>query len=120
MLVGKLKGGITMSKVKVVLNEQHKLMKNQVEVLDENFGEGNWELFNVPASGWTLSEMTGVAKSLEEAKIVVFASPIPALMVMLSEKRVKFSAFHNDNRVKKELPDGRIITVVAQDGWVIV
>ena len=110
-----------MSKVKVILNEQHKLMAEQARVLNENFGEGNWELFSVPANGWKLEEMSKVAKELDETtEVVVFASPIPALMVILSSKGVTFTAFHNDNRVKKELPNGKIIMTVAQEGWVIV
>jgi len=28
--------------------------------------------------------------------------------------------FHNDNREKKELPNGKIIHTVAQKGWVLV
>gem|GEM_PF-1494079 len=105
-------------KVKVVLNEQHRLMDDQRKILNEMF-ESNWEIYPVPENGWKLSEMAVIADELEEG-LTIFASPIPALMSILNAKKATFSAFHNDNREKKELPNGHIIMAVASDGWRIV
>jgi len=67
--------------------------------------------------------------------VVIFVSPIPYLLKELTRRSVnadeyfggiKFDfhyetlVFHNDRREKKELPDGRIIQVVAQEGWQLV
>ena len=30
------------------------------------------------------------------------------------------SVFHNDNRVAKELPNGKIVHVIAETGWILV
>ena len=126
--------------MKVVLNEQHKLMDDQKRILDERFGTENWELFLVPKSGWKLEQMKEVAKKLLTgitcySEVVVFASPVPALMALIAEGVSKcssehgetgytwwipFFVLHNDRREKKELPDGRIIMTVAKEGWVIV
>ena len=129
-----------MSKIKVVLNEQHKLMNDQVKVLNKRFGEENWEIASVPKNGWTLKEMKEVAEQLVTGtscygELIVFASPIPALMALVAEGVSKcssehgetgftwwipFFVLHNDHREKKELPNGKIIMTVAKEGWVIV
>lgn len=62
---------------------------------------------------------------------VVFVSPIPYLLKYLSQKAIfadergksklyDVLVFHNDNREKKELPDGKIIQTVAKTGWQLV
>ena len=108
-----------MSKVKVVLNEQHKLMNDQVKILNERFGEENWELLMVPKSGWDLKEMKEVVETLKN-ETVCFASPIPALMKLVAATDKEFFVLHNDRREKKELPNGKVIMTVAKEGWVIV
>jgi hypothetical protein len=114
-----------MSKVKVVLNEQHKLMNDQVKILDAQFGEEKWEIFLVPKNGWNLEEMKEIAEKLVTGttcygESVVFASPIPALMKLVALTGNEFYVLHNDNREKKELPNGKIIMTVAKEGWMIV
>jgi hypothetical protein len=129
-----------MSKVKVVLNEQHKLMNDQVKILDAQFGEEKWEIFLVPKNGWNLEEMKEIAEKLVTGttcygESVVFASPIPALMALIAEGVSKcssehgetgytwwvpFFVLHNDRREKKELPNGKVIMTVAKEGWMIV
>ena len=124
---------------KVILNEQHNLMDSQKKILNERFGE-NWELFLVPKSGWNLEQMKEVAEDMITGttcygELIVFASPIPALMALIAEGvskcssehgeagntwYVPFFVLHNDRREKKELPDGRVIMTVAKEGWVIV
>lgn len=64
---------------------------------------------------------------------IVFVSPIPFLLKELAvrsitgdvmenstKKLYNVLVFHNDRREKKELPDGRIIQVVAHEGWQLV
>lgn len=122
-----------MKNVKVIINEQHSLMDEQVNILNEKFSD-NWEIFPVPANGWTLEEMKKVYEELKDGYIVIFASPIPYLIRELSyglgldhgsDGYVKNGAsmvliFHNDKREKKELPNGKIIQTVAQTGWQLI
>lgn len=104
-----------MKKALVILNEQHSLLEEQRGILDGLF---DWTIKAVPASGWTLSEMRGV---LEELKSfdgeVVFASPVPALILGMEGRGF---LFHNDHREKKELPNGKIVMAVAQTGWQLI
>lgn len=52
---------------------------------------------------------------------VIFVSPIPYLIKFLAGSTgTDVYVFHNDNREKKELPDGRIIQTVAKTGWQLV
>lgn len=122
-----------MKSVKVIMNEQHSLMKEQENILNEKFSD-NWEIFPVPANGWTLEEMKKVYEELKDGYTIIFASPIPYLIRELSyslgldhgsDGYVKNGAsmvliFHNDKREKKELPNGKIIQTVAQTGWELV
>ncbi len=104
-----------MKKALVVLNEQHNLMDEQVSILDNLF---DWDIKAVPSSGWSLSQMRGVLKELKAFDgEVVFASPIPALIMGMEGEGL---LFHNDRREKKELPNGKIIMTVAQTGWQLV
>ncbi len=125
-----------MKKAIVVLNEQHTLLEEQESVLNETFEE--WEIFPVPAEGWKAEQILGkyaigpIAQEVlshiskdERGDAVVFASPVPLLIKVItqcsvsgrSEFRVKI--FHSDKREKKEF-DGRIISVVAKTGWKLV
>jgi hypothetical protein len=67
-----------------------------------------------------MNEVMRDLKGMEDGAIV-FASPIPAL---IKKATLEFGGwvkiFHNDHREKKELPNGRIIMVVAQEGWELV
>lgn len=113
-------------KAQVVLNEQHKLLDEQVELLNEKFGREGWEIFSVPSTGWKLSDMNAVAAKLSSTTSVVFASPVPILIRNLSLQegmglwKGSILLFHNDIREKKELPNGKIILTVAQTGWQLV
>lgn len=120
--------------VKVILNEQHSLMESQKAILDKTFGENGWEFLKVPANGWTLEEQIEISKSLVgtvfEKSTIIFASPIPVLMSRLSslmgeQKALQIQGtqvfvMHNDRREKKELPGGKVISVVAKEGWQLV
>jgi|SRR5690606_30371424 len=64
---------------------------------------------------------------------VVFVSPIPYMIKRLSQLAMVADmdgtctfteydvfVFHNDHREKKELPNGKIVYTVAQEGWQLV
>jgi len=117
-------------KAVVVLNEQHTLLPDQERVLLEAFE--SFEVFPVPATGWTRAEMRDAALLLDSSQVsIVFASPLPAMILDLArwngqaegeqgmpEPRV--FVLHNDRREKKELPGGTVIMTVASEGWQIV
>ena len=91
------------------MNETHSLLPEQEALLNKKFG--NWEIFPVPASGWKLGKMRELAKELSKYN-VVFCSPIPALMIMLTDEhfytagqceageffQMPVWTFHNDRR----------------------
>lgn len=110
--------------VKVILNEQHTLLEEQKTLLDDKFGK-QWVILSVPAEGWNRSEIGEVAKRLVN-DTVVFASPIPLLLGTLAYEQgcgsAKLQTFllHNDKREKKELPTGKVISVVAKTGWELI
>jgi len=100
------------------INEQHSLFDEQKALLEECFQKV--QVIKVPASGWNLEEMKGIYKKLIPTKAtIVFASPIPYLLKVTSSTNT-VAVFHNDNREKKELPNGKIISVVSSEGWRIV
>lgn len=125
----------------IIMNENHKLLPEQERILKEQFPNLDPEFLFAPAAGWTKEEMDQVVASFKEAAAgpdcyhtqhVVFVSPIPYLLRELTRAEIIaypecsidtgiwVSVFHNDRREKKELPDGRIIQVVAQEGWQLV
>ena len=121
----------------VVINEQHSLLPEQGALLDAEYF-----VVKVPASGWTYEEQLEVAQDLaleatschiwgdEPNATIVFVSPVPALLKLLGhvsgrlqgegKRTFDVLCFHNDQREKKELPDGRIISVTAKTGWQLV
>lgn len=129
-----------MKKALVIMNENHSLLPEQEKILKERFEE--YEILPVPATGWTLEEMNRkIEEILSSVKNnartnigVVFVSPIPYMIMELARREVELLGtgecwcqtgiqvfvFHNDCREKKELPDGRIIQVVAREGWQLV
>ena len=112
----------------VVINESHTLLPEQEEILNREFPDG-WELLKVPVSGWTLEEMDSVMDNARDWGNVIFISPVPYMLKTLSQWQgednglgwtPKVRLFHNDRREKKELPNGRIVSVVAREGWQLV
>jgi hypothetical protein len=124
----------------VFINEQHSLMDEQVELLDKEFDL--WEVVSIPATGLTLAEQKDVVARMGQriGKIdpetgidvtIVFASPVPFMLKEFSinskhdgvfglDYLYDVRVFHNDNREKKELPNGKIIFTVAKTGWQLV
>lgn len=104
----------------VIINESHSLMNEQTEILNEKFGN-NWERLNIPNAGMDLQGFKELVSGIEkDGNDLIIASPIPVLFSLLRNTNVEWSVFHNDKRDKKELPGGKIITVVAQTGWIII
>lgn len=114
-------------KALVIINEQHSLLPEQELLLTKNFP--SWEFLKVPSKGWDLKEINLIhSKIINTANAVaVFVSPVPALMKVLTGypynqdmTACPFYVFHNSRRDKKELPNGKVISVVAKKGWEIV
>jgi len=105
----------------VIKNVTHRLFEEQQVLIEELANADEIKYLEVPADGWDLQEMNRVLENFEsyagDTKFV-FVSPIPYL---LKETVKRYGdqvlIFHNDRREKKELPDGRIIQVVASKGW---
>ena len=109
---------ITMPICYVIINEQHTIKPEQQQIIEKEFAE--IEYVKVPSEGWTLSEMRDVFQEIKMGTIV-FISPIPAMMKMCSGiSNLPWFVFHNDNREKKEIPSGKIISVVADAGWKLI
>ena len=119
----------------VIINEQHTLLDVQNEILLNRFGVDGWNTLPVPAKGWTQEEMDAImASDIFKTKTVVFVSPIPYLIKMLTAAAManmhipglitRYSRtvesvllMCNDTREKRELPNGKIIFTVAKTGW---
>ena len=106
----------------VIINEQHNLLPEQQQILDRVFS--SYEELKVPSDGWELKTIKEKSLALTStSEVVVFASPIPAMIKLLSSYQsdeFDVFVFHNDKREKKELPNGKIISVVANEGWQLV
>ena len=129
-----------MEKLFIIINEQHEILPDQERLLEKEFPGRKVEKILVPAKGWNLQEVNKKSKelfnrALEEKGDIVILSPIPVLIKILSERsviqsiknekngyqgNVEIYIFHNDKREKKELPNGKIITIVAKEGWQLV
>ena len=111
-------------KTTIIINEQHTLLPEQESILTENFG--TWTTILVPATGWTREERGIICDTIRGN--IVFVSPIPGMILDLAwrasfescnhgSQTVSPWVFSNDNREKKELPGGKVISVTAQTGW---
>ena len=132
------------AKAIVFINEQHRLLDEQHQLLDENFGD--WDTCSIPSTGWTLDQQKEVSQRYFKSPhagglgydAAVFASPVPWLLSRLSfaagawswGESINHSAdellcgvvyvFHNDRRVAKELPNGKVVHTIAPTGWQLV
>lgn len=107
-----------MKKAIVIKNEQHSLLPDQEKCLDGM----EYQFLDIPAAGLTISEILhSASKIIREYPdhAIIFLSPIPALIKFLCQEQVSVLVFHNDNREAKEI-NGRVIHVVAREGWVLV
>ena len=119
----------------VIINEQHSLLPQQSELIRKKLGE-EIELRKIPAEGINRQEIEELAKELSllhNVNIVVL-SPIPLLLGRLAHYSGECDTLalyggssgnpiyilHNDKREKKELSNGKVISVVAQEGWELI
>ncbi len=105
------------NKVKVIINEQHKLLPEQEMLINKEFGKDGWEFLLVPAKGWDVKETEEVADSILKINDTVFVSPVPLLLAIACIRLNHTYLFFNPNREKKELPNGKVIFTVPAKGW---
>jgi len=112
-----------MEKAIIVINEDHNLLPVQEAQLKGRFGK--WATFAVPKGGLPSDKQRALAEGLWELhEDIIFVSPVPmalATAALLKGKersgRHRVWLFVNDKREKKALPDGRVISILAFDGW---
>ena len=117
----------------LIKNEQHSILPDQEKQL-KNY---SFSILDVSAKGWNKEEIKAISKAVwyvlscsenaPENGAIIFLSPVPLLI-----KEVTWSSrapggalyevkiFHNDNRIKKEVGDGKVIHTVAKEGWELV
>lgn len=111
-------------KTTIIINEQHTLLPEQATVLTNNFNI--WDTIKVPAEGWDRTTRDKMCAELTGN--IVFVSPVPGMILGLAMRaqaaadesgvvNMRPWVFANDTREKKELPDGRVISVLAKTGW---
>ena len=109
----------------LIINETHSLLPDQIRELEEK-GMSDYEEIRIPKEGWSLQ--TRLANAEEWTLLggrFIFVSPEPVLLGKLAYNagfglNLEVYVFSNDKRIKKELPDGRIIHTVAREGWKLV
>ena len=117
-----------MRKQIVILNEQHQLKAEQERILIERM---DFVIHHIPRGGLTLDEMKREVSELRERLLagddIVFASPVPYMLKELAFLagnapyfHGKVLVFHNDRREKKDLPNGKVIFTVTEEGWQLV
>ena len=107
-----------MKKAIVVINEGHEVLEDQERLLRDAGYE--YSLHKIPADGLTLQRMQEVVNGFPAWSKIIFISPAPTMMAILNSKQKRFKVLHNDQRVKRELPNGKIIMTVAETGWQLV
>jgi len=72
--------------MKVIINEQHVLLKEQHDQILNIFGN-NWTYMVVPSDGWSIDDINNIVGELRDEDAVVFVSPVPLLLRDLSFER---------------------------------
>ena len=108
--------GINLDKIAtVVINEQHTILPDQQRLLDE-FDEVTIQ--KIPYDGLNADQQETLSARLCLRPNVIFISPVPYLMcLVVANARGGVWVMHNDLREKKELPNGKVISVTAKEGW---
>ncbi len=120
-------------KVKIIINEQHTILEDQLRAIEVKFPGCNIQLQPIPAEGLTRFQMEEYAElndlfageedvviPLDEMEMWVFASPIPYLIKLFVNRGIPTYVLHNDKRDKKELPNGEIRSTIASTGWEVL
>lgn len=101
-----------MKKIYVILNEQHKLLKQQKLLIIDTFGEDaymNHEIIQVPISGWTRKEMDDIIQDIiseEPIPDIVFATSIPYMIITANKLGAKT---HIYLRTREKLSNGAML-----------
>ena len=132
-----------------IMEEQDKLIRqklgnlelidnpNMTEMVSDEGIVGNYEVVKIPGNGLTRPEIEKLTNKLAYDAIIrgediVVMSPIPLLLGKLAAEVARYDAeyvtgltggiyiLHNDKREKKELPDGRVLSAIAQTGWELI
>jgi hypothetical protein len=105
----------------VVINEQHNLLDEQINLLNNYYAIKYWKRLDIPAKGLKAIEIKKLLDSLEGVDCLVFCSPVAYMIKVAILNNFEVLVFHNDGeRKKKELPNGNIIFQVPQEGWRII
>ena len=119
----------------IIINEQHSLLPQQEQLIRKKLGQ-EIELKKIPSegiNGQQIEELAEQLNRLHDTNIVIL-SPIPLLLARLAHYSGECDTLalyggssgnsiyilHNDKREKKELPNGKVISVVAQEGWELI
>lgn len=105
----------------VIINEQHRLMEQQKQIIERQLGN-DIELLKIPAQGINRQEIEDLANELNNKSVnVIVLSPIPLLLARLAHNQGTNDVWilHNDRRDKVEI-NGQIRMVVAKDGWELI
>jgi len=109
----------------LIINETHSLLPDQIRELEEK-GMSDYEEIRIPKEGWSLqTRLTNAEEWTLLGGRFIFVSPEPVLLGKLAYNagfglNIEVYIFTNDQRIKKELPDGRIVHTVAREGWKLV
>lgn len=131
-----------------IMEEQDKLIRqelgnyelidnpNMTRMVSDEGIVGNYEVVKIPSEGLNKQQIEKLANELVNDAIVrgeniVVMSPIPLLLGILTREVARYGneydgliggvyILHNDKREKKELPDGRILSVIASTGWELI
>ena len=118
----------------IIINEQHSLLPQQKEIIVRELG-GEIELKKIPSEGINRQQIEEIVEELSNLDTIniLVLSPIPLLLGRLAHRageidgrydwiclRSHIYILHNDKREKKELPNGKVISVVAQEGWELI
>lgn len=118
----------------IIINEQHSLLPQQSELIRKELGE-EIELKKIPAEGINRQEIEAITEDLNKLNNtnIVVLSPIPLLLGRLAYtsgeidgrydcvcQRNRIYILHNDQREKKELPNGVVRSVISKEGWELI
>jgi hypothetical protein len=107
----------TTKKVIVVINEQHSILDIQDRIIKDIFPEYSKAL--IDSQGLNLADQKSLCEYLfKNFQTVIFISPIPFMIKELSKiDSDRVLLMLNDTRIKKELPNGKIIFTISDTGW---
>lgn len=115
-------------KEKVIIKEQDKLLKTQVDLLNFYFRTTGWERLDIPSEDWSLQKqirLSNLQDELEDVTKVVFASSLPVLIgklvyVSAYYDLVRVWVLHNDEKKHTDESSTDEIIFTGQNNWKLV